>query len=66
MTRFRVQKDQHFPSFSYFTDIFHETLGKWNNSNNITVRGKHAITSLSLYTKYPLSVDSSSREAKET
>ena len=30
--RFRAQYDQYFPSFSYFTDLFEEPLGEWNNS----------------------------------
>ena len=30
--RFRAQYDQYFPSFSYFTDLFEEPLGKRNNS----------------------------------
>ena len=28
IARFRVQHDQHFPSFSYFANLFHETLGE--------------------------------------
>ena len=28
ITRFRVQYGQYFPSFSYFTDLFHEPLGE--------------------------------------
>ena len=32
ITRFREQYDRYFPSLSYFTVLFHESLGKWNNS----------------------------------
>ena len=28
ITRFRVQYDQYFPSFSYFADLFHYPLGE--------------------------------------
>ena len=30
ITWFRVQYDQYFTSFSYFSDLFHEPWGEWN------------------------------------
>ena len=32
IARFRVQYGQYVPSFSYFTNLFHEPLGEWNKS----------------------------------